>query len=154
MAVIEEMHGEKEEDGGDVLVGEEETGAPAADADGLEGFVEPEFDLLKAQEAKALGNTHYAAGEWQLASDAYTEAIMWAPPDVEVRRSARIVCTSWAHPRSLRTPSASRRFANHLARAGESCVPLQPCCVLCEDGPVGSCRRRLHIRAGDPAAIC
>ena len=45
---------------------------------------EPEYDLLKAQDAKSLGNARYAEGEWSLAADAYTEAIMWAPPDAEV----------------------------------------------------------------------
>jgi hypothetical protein len=53
-------------------------------ADGAEGD-ETEYDLLKAQEAKALGNERYGAAEWQLACDAYTEAIMWAPPEAEVR---------------------------------------------------------------------
>ena len=59
--------------------------AVAVVAEALLLLVLPLQVTLVAQEAKVVGNDRYAASEWQLASDAYTEAIMWAPPDAEVR---------------------------------------------------------------------
>lgn len=116
MAVIEDW----EDVGAPAPDGEAREGSPAVDEEGF-GDLEPEYDPLKAQDAKALGNTHYSAGEWQLACDAYTEAIMWAPPDVEVRRGATMrarVCALRSSPglsahspnRALdRAPAPARR---------------------------------------------
>ncbi|KAG8463895.1 hypothetical protein KFE25_000063 [Diacronema lutheri] len=90
MAVIEEVvesapSSSDSAPGGKLAEGREQemAGAPVSDdADDLEA-IEPEYDMLKAQDAKALGNSHYSAADWQLAADAYTEAIMWAPPEAE-----------------------------------------------------------------------
>ncbi|KAJ1638154.1 hypothetical protein T492DRAFT_947048 [Pavlovales sp. CCMP2436] len=78
-AAVEEAKEEAAAAAGPAADGEE------AEDDEGEGEGEPAFDLLKAQDAKALGNARFAAGEWQLALDAYTEALMWAPSDAEER---------------------------------------------------------------------
>jgi hypothetical protein len=98
MAVFEEVDEAEVESAGPVQgpTSDDEAERKADDAS-LDEPYEPEYDLVRAQEAKVVGNDRYAASEWQLASDAYTEAIMWAPPDAEVRARARAI---WAQPHS------------------------------------------------------
>jgi len=150
MAVIEEVvesapSSSDSAPGGKLAEGREQemAGAPVSDdADDLEA-IEPEYDMLKAQDAKALGNSHYSAADWQLAADAYTEAIMWAPPEAEVRCCASHAVRLRADPRR---PHARASRAAPRPRAGEGRVSLQPGSVLRQARSVGRRRRRLHER--------
>lgn len=97
--------------------------APAAadDDDALAEWPE-HYDLAKAQDAKLKGNAHFGAGEWQEAIDAYTEAIMWAPPDAQVSPRAhggRARAPSAASPRATPPPrlAAQEKAVYHCNRA-------------------------------------
>jgi hypothetical protein len=146
MAVFDEVDEAEVESAGPVQgpTSDDEAERKADDAS-LDEPYEPEYDLVRAQEAKVVGNDRYAASEWQLASDAYTEAIMWAPPDAEVRARARARTVRHSRgapapprppaPRApTRRPPPRRVLARARSRAGARGLLLQPRRVLHQDG--------------------